>query len=359
MRRRSRRAWPGCRRPSPRRPSRAKTGDLLLLGQVEQPGRLGEHPLRDRLDVVALVPVLGHRPAERDGLQAAGEPLDLRPGVVHVVLAAHVGAAGLQQPGDGVPDRGPPRGPEGDRTGRVGRDELQVELLPGQRIGAAVGGAGGHRLDRDLAERALGEGDVEEAGTGHVHRGDAGLGAQLLGEELGDLARRPAGGLGQPEGDVGGVVAVLAVLGPLDDDLVGHVDGEHTTTDGPAHGGPDDVTQLLGCHRVSVLTAGRAPGGPPRPHRAAAGVHPGSRPTVGPRTADRRRPHRRRRNGRRPLIEERPWPRTARPTPPRRSGTASPRSGAGAPARAGAGPAPRAGAPARRPTSSLPSGRGA
>jgi hypothetical protein len=63
---------------------------------------------------------------------------------------------------------------------------------------------------------------------------------------------------------------VLAVAGPLDDDFVGHLDGEHASVDGPAHGGPDDVLQLLGCHRTSVLTGIARISGPPGcrgPHR--------------------------------------------------------------------------------------------
>ena len=56
---------------------------------------------------------------------------------------------------------------------------------------------------------------------------------------------------------------MLAVLRTLDDDVAGRLDGEHATVDGPAHDGPDDVLQLLGCHRTSVLT--RIPGTPGLP----------------------------------------------------------------------------------------------
>jgi hypothetical protein len=156
------------------------------------------------------------------------------------------------------------------RAGRVGRHELEVQPLARQGLGAAVGGTRGHGVDRDLPERTLREGDVQEAGAGHVDTGDARLRTQLLGEQLGHLARWPAGRLGQTEGDVGGVVAVLAVLRALDDDLVGRLDGEHASADRPAHGGPDDVLQLLGCHRTSVLTRVRgSPGRSGSPGRRA------------------------------------------------------------------------------------------
>jgi hypothetical protein len=56
---------------------------------------------------------------------------------------------------------------------------------------------------------------------------------------------------------------MLAVLRTLDDDLGGYLDGEHASVDGPAHGGPDDVLQLLGCHRTSVLTPVSGAPGPP------------------------------------------------------------------------------------------------
>ena len=66
---------------------------------------------------------------------------------------------------------------------------------------------------------------------------------------------------------------MLADLGTLDDDLVRNLDGEHAAADGPAHGGPDDVLQLLGCHRTSVLTRLSGAPRPPGSH----GVH--RRPT--------------------------------------------------------------------------------
>ena len=74
---------------------------------------------------------------------------------------------------------------------------------------------------------------------------------------------RAAGTLRQPQRHVGGVVAVLGVLGTFDEDVVGDVDRELATVDGGGHGGPDDVAQLLRCHRTSVLTATARPGAVP------------------------------------------------------------------------------------------------
>ncbi len=106
--------------------------------------------------------------------------------------------------------------------------------------------------------------------------------AQLLGDQLGHLARRAGGRLGQPQGDVGGVVAVIGVLGTLDDDVVGNGHAERTAVDDGCHGGPDDVSQLLGCHRTSVL---RTPTRPDRARRCAVllGRAPRERPASEPR----------------------------------------------------------------------------
>ena len=119
---------------------------------------------------------------------------------------------------------------------------------------------------------------------------DAVLRPQLGGQQLGDLARRPAGGLGQPQRHVGGVVAVLRVLRPLDDDLGRDVDGQLTSAHDRPDGGPDDVLQLLRCHRTSVLTAARRA----RRGRPAARGCPGRRPRLGRgvRSAAPWRPHR-------------------------------------------------------------------
>jgi hypothetical protein len=67
---------------------------------------------------------------------------------------------------------------------------------------------------------------------------------------------------------------VLGVLGTFDEDVVGDVDRELTALDGRGHGGPDDVAQLLRCHRSSVLTERTPPSGPVhRENRRLHGVH--------------------------------------------------------------------------------------
>ena len=180
-----------------------------------------------------------------------------------------------------VADGGPAAAADVHRAGRVGGDELQVQPLPGERVGAAVGLPRRDRPDGDLPEGVGGEGDVEEAGAGDVDPGDALVAAQLLGDQLGDLAGRPPGRLGQPQRHVGGVVAVLGVLRALDDDLVGDGDGERTAVDDRRHGGADHVAELLGCHRVIVRGAAppavASPAAPGSAPRLAAGPPGGPR----------------------------------------------------------------------------------
>ena len=131
-------------------------------------------------------------------------------------------AVRLEQPRAGVADRGPPDGPDVHRAGRIRRHELEIELLAGEIVATAVGRS---RLDDrpgEHAERPGGQGDVEKARARHVDLGDAVGLAQPGGDRLGDLARRRAGRLGQPQGDIRRVVAVLGIAGALDDHVGGN-----------------------------------------------------------------------------------------------------------------------------------------
>ena len=96
---------------------------------------------------------------------------------------------------------------------------------------------------------------------------------QRVGERLGDLARRHAGGLGQLQGDVGGLVAVLADLRPLDPHLVRHGDGELAGGDGVGQAGADGSASSSGVTRRGYRRPGVAPavgshGAAIRPRRA-------------------------------------------------------------------------------------------
>ena len=100
----------------------------LVVGQAQRVGLLGEHLGGDVFDVVAGVAVVGRGFALGGGDQRVGEPVDLGAVVVEVVLAHDLGALGGQQPAERVADGGPAGAADVDRPGRVGGDELQVDV---------------------------------------------------------------------------------------------------------------------------------------------------------------------------------------------------------------------------------------
>ncbi len=137
---------------------------------------------------------------------------------------------------------------EVQRTGRVGRDELQVDVLPGEGVGVPVLLALGDDGARQLARGARGEAEVEESGPGDVHGLDLGHRAQPRREQLGDGARGLPGPVRELEGHVGRVVAVVAVLRPLDGHGLRDGHGQLAVFDGGGHGVDDGLGQLLGSH---------------------------------------------------------------------------------------------------------------
>ena len=141
--------------------------------------------------VVALIAVLGHRFVARAGAHRGAELGHLRAGVVEVVLAGDAVAAQLEQPRDRVPVGGVAAGRGGQRTGRVGRDELDDHLLRVLRLAPPPAVAGGHDPARRADVPGVGEEDVEEAGSCDldVVDGVAEPRGQLRPEALGDLAR--------------------------------------------------------------------------------------------------------------------------------------------------------------------------
>ena len=127
---------------------------------------------------------------------------------------------------------------------------------------AAVGRPGFDDRLGQLAQGGGGQGDVEETGAGDVDAGDAVLGGEPVGDGLGDLPRRAAGRLGQPEGDVGRVVPVIAALGTLDQNLVGGGAVEIARGDRGIDGGPDRGGEVGWCHLTIVEVGSSAFRGP-------------------------------------------------------------------------------------------------
>jgi hypothetical protein len=153
-----------------------------------------------------------------------------------------------------------------DGAGGVGRDELEVH--PHARVEGA-GAVGLPRLDDHPGEgagRGRFETDVEEAGTRDLDAGDTVHGPEALGQLGRELTRVRSDLLGQLHRDVGGPVAVVAVLGPFEHDV-----GESRLGVAPPslHGVVDEGVQgggeLFGSHRGRFYRPGAAPPGLPRP----------------------------------------------------------------------------------------------
>src|SRR5919198_6575580 len=72
--------------------------------------------------------------ADRDG---AAERLELRPGVLDVVLARHLRARELEHGRQHVAERSAARVRDGERARRIRRDEFDLQPLPSERARAA------------------------------------------------------------------------------------------------------------------------------------------------------------------------------------------------------------------------------
>ncbi|OAH13411.1 hypothetical protein STSP_30880 [Streptomyces jeddahensis] len=149
----------------------------------------------------------------------------------------------------------------GDDAGDGVGDNFGSQLVRGNAYVDALPAEGGavpvpEPLGEDVTyERGVGsvEGEVEEPGPGDLDTGDPGRAVQPvpqnpLPQDLGDLARRRAGGTGELQGDVTGVVPAPARPGPFDHDPCGHGHAQlpviHSTTHCAQHG----TGQLDGGH---------------------------------------------------------------------------------------------------------------
>ena len=183
-------------------------------------------PLADRPrevdDVIRGVAVLGHgktglaaelEVADRD---AAAEDLELCPGVVDVVLTLHGRAVEREHIGQHVADRTTAGVRHCHRSGRVRRDELDLDL-PARQCLAASEPLTGTRDDLDLSGKPpMVETHVDEAGWSDFDRGDRAAERDALGDRLRDLERWPLQRTGEPHGDVRRVIAVRLVRRSLD-----------------------------------------------------------------------------------------------------------------------------------------------
>ena len=261
-------------------PSRRKTSCASGVRQVERhraaaaTTRVGDLP-----DVRAAVAVLRRRLTLRRRQQGAREPVDLHAVVVEVVLPRDLGALRGQDPGQRVADRSPAGAAQVHRPGRVGRDELQVDPLTGSAPPVARTPCPSVTIERASSPAAAASSTMlRKPGPATATLLTPATSPSRLGQELGHLARRQAGRLGQLQRHVGRPVAVLADPRPLDPDLGRHRDGQLTGRDGLAHAGQDGGGELLGGHRAKA-TGGTAAAASRRTQRLRPGRRrPGRRP---------------------------------------------------------------------------------
>ena len=218
---------------------RAEPFQSLRVGQVENARVSRHHGSSDVVDVGAGIAILGGRITFGSSQQRRRETIDLGSMVVEVVLAGHLGARELEDARQCITDGCPSGAPEVDRAGRVGRDELHVDPVASLRVAATIGRPCLDNRPRELPGRRGVQRDVEESRPCDVNRLDADHRTQACGEGRGNLAGRHTGTLGNLQGEVRRPVAVIAIPGPLDAHLVGHVHGKLTGSDGVDEGGAD------------------------------------------------------------------------------------------------------------------------
>ncbi len=137
-------------------------------------------------------------------------------GVVDVVFARDGVAGEIQQARQRVAEHGAAAVADMHRTGRIGRDVFDIDLFAGTDAAAAVGRAGIEHRAQGVGPCRGFQGQVDEAGTGHLHHRDQVVGAQLRREGLGEIARLGLGFLGQHHSGIGRHVAMARILRRLD-----------------------------------------------------------------------------------------------------------------------------------------------
>ena len=149
---------------------------------------------------------------DRDG---SPECVELRTGVLDVVLALDRRARELEDRRERVTERPAAGVGDGERSGRIRGHELDLHALAGERLRAA------ELLVRpdDLVDLAREPFEVKayvDEAIECLDRGDRAAHLHALADGLGDVARRLAHGPGQTERDARCVVPMVGILGPLD-----------------------------------------------------------------------------------------------------------------------------------------------
>ena len=186
-----------------------------MLGDERLPNRLqiitGIEPFRHLADVLA----------ERFAIaqeRRAREHVDLGAGVVDVIFPDDVVAGEPQQAAQRVAEHRAPAMADMHRPGGVGRDIFDIDLLGRAHRAPAIGRAlTQHGAQRVRPGRGF-QGQIDEAGTGDVDRGNQIIGAEPGRDRFGEIARFCLGLLGQHHRRIGRHVAMRGVARRLDHD---------------------------------------------------------------------------------------------------------------------------------------------
>ena len=144
----------------------------------------------------------------------AREHIDLSAGIVDVIFAGDVVTREIKQARQRVAEHGAAAMADMHRSGRIGRDVFDVDL--GAAADAAViGPLAQHRPQRLRPSGGL-QCQVDEAGTGDIDLGDQGVGAEPLGDLLGEIARLRLCLFRKHHGGVGRHVAMGGIARRLD-----------------------------------------------------------------------------------------------------------------------------------------------
>ena len=169
--------------------------------------------LGELVDVVTLVPALGRFLPPTPSLDGGAKEIDLPTGVVEVVLAFHLVPGVIEDPRDGVAVRPVSGRPDRQRACRIGRNELDLDLLRRLRVaGSVIGPDFGKRAGQPLRRHP----EVEESRTRdlgpldfvELGRANCEVGGQVAWRAL--VLRRG------PERDVRRVVAVRGIARPFE-----------------------------------------------------------------------------------------------------------------------------------------------
>src|SRR5699024_9280685 len=108
------------------------------LSSVQYTGVVPNDGRGDVADIITGISVFGWLLAACRGEQRIHEAVDLRTRIVEIVFSGDFRTLCSKHSAQRVPDGRPTCRPEMDRTGRVGRDELQVDRDTVELVGTAV-----------------------------------------------------------------------------------------------------------------------------------------------------------------------------------------------------------------------------